>query len=247
MQEIKITVPTNLNDIPLDTYLKWVKAAKDLSNEDADNLALFLFAGLSNDTSRAMVAQDRQGLLGRIYTALNTNPPFCQTFTFEGITYGFEPNFDEISFGQFVDLDSIKDYEAEMPKVMAILYRPVLKSVGNTYTIESYGNTAIRARLFERMPAGIVLGAMLFFWTIGKNCLSDTLNYTEKAAQPKRFFSKWAKSGAGTPTSITSAKETSEELKTLLKSLITPYYFGLPLRPTWQLQIIKHHELLPRN
>jgi hypothetical protein len=62
---------------------------------------------------------------------------------------------------------------------MSILYRPVTKSLGNSYTIEKYDGTKLETvDLFSQgLTMDIVFGAISFFLLLQKDLVSATLTY----------------------------------------------------------------------
>ena len=63
-------------------------------------------------------------LLKDVTEILQAKPDFIHRFTFNGVEYGFIPNLNEITVGEFIDLDEyIKDGK-QLHKIAAILYRP---------------------------------------------------------------------------------------------------------------------------
>ena len=84
-----------------------------------------------------------------------------------GKRYGFHPNLDEITLGEYADLETMikNDIEKNMPEVMAILYRPIVEENNDVYTIEAYdGNITIRAEEMKKMSAEQVQSALVFFY-----------------------------------------------------------------------------------
>ena len=65
---------------------------------------------------------------------------------------------------------------ANWPKVMAMLYRPIVANLGSKYEIEPYDSDKVHERieLFKTLPLPIADGALLFFSTIS-NELSSSL------------------------------------------------------------------------
>jgi len=54
----------------------------------------------------------------------------------------FIPNLDDITNGEYVDLDTyIPDWD-EMHKAMAVLFRPVIQNLKDKYIIEDYKGSA---------------------------------------------------------------------------------------------------------
>jgi len=94
-----------------------------------------------------------------------------------GKRYGFHPDLDSITLGEYADLETMikNDIEKNMPEVCAILYRPIVEENNDVYTIEAYdGNISIRAEEMKKMSAEQVQSALVFFYHLGKE-LSLTL------------------------------------------------------------------------
>ena len=95
----------------------------------------------------------------------------------EGIEYGFHPDLDSITLGEYADLETMikNGIEDNMPEVMAILYRPIVEKKNKIYTIEAYdGNISIRAEEMKKMSAEQVQSALRFFFVFVKK-LSEIL------------------------------------------------------------------------
>lgn len=85
----------------------------------------------------------------------------------DGVEYGLV-NFDDMSIGEFADLDVImnsSDMENRLHEVMAILYRPIASSHLFKYTIESYDVKTYqeRAQKFLDLPIKCAKAVMSFF------------------------------------------------------------------------------------
>jgi hypothetical protein len=105
-------------------------------------------------------------------TSTIPNKELSRVIEIDGIEYGFIPNWDELSLGEFVDLDNyLQDGFNNLDKVFAVLYRPVLKRDGVKYIIEDYDLKEItdRRKLFkDRMSIDTVYAALVFFCNIGR-------------------------------------------------------------------------------
>ena len=89
----------------------------------------------------------------------------------EGKEYGFHPDLDSITLGEYADLETMlkNGIEDNMPEVMAILYRPIVEKKNKVYTIEAYdGNIRIRAEQMKKMSAEQVQSALRFFFAFVK-------------------------------------------------------------------------------
>lgn len=95
--------------------------------------------------------------------------------------YGFVPDINAISFGEWLDLDSnCKDFPKNLNKILAILYRPISNQLGNKYGIEPYTSAHLKnADEFNEMPLSIANGALVFFSTIEKELVNTSLQYLD--------------------------------------------------------------------
>ena len=87
--------------------------------------------------------------------------------TLGGKNYGFHPNLDELTIGEYADIESFieQGFENNMPEIMAVLYRPIIDREGKKYTIEAYdGKIEERVKEIKKMKAKDVQAALVFFW-----------------------------------------------------------------------------------
>ena len=123
-----------------------------------------------------------------------------ETFELNGTRYGFIPNWDEFTAGEWIDAEQLcGDFWKNAHKVMALLFRPVTREWGNRYEIEPY-TAKEDAEAFLDMPADQVAGALLFFSTT-KNELLSTLQSSLIQAAAKVATTS-GKSGGGILSSI---------------------------------------------
>jgi len=89
----------------------------------------------------------------------------------DGIRYGLEPDMSLITAGVFIDAEQFKQSPIEnLHNTLALIYRPIVKEVGDTYEIEPHQARGFekRAALFrDRLSIEVVLGATLFFSLLG--------------------------------------------------------------------------------
>jgi len=81
--------------------------------------------------------------------------------------YGFHPDLDSITLGEYADIETFinKGTEKYLPEIMAILYRPVVEKQDKLYKIEAYdGNIKLRAVQMNKMSAEQVQSALVFFY-----------------------------------------------------------------------------------
>jgi hypothetical protein len=94
-----------------------------------------------------------------------------------GIEYGFHPDLDSISLGEYADIEQfIKNgIESNLPELMAVLYRPVKEKKNDIYIIDAYdGDIRMRTEEMKQMSAEQVQSALVFFYHFAK-VLSEIL------------------------------------------------------------------------
>jgi hypothetical protein len=135
---------------------------------------------------------------------------FKNTFKLGDKTFGFIPSLEDISLGEFIDIDTNISDLSNFHKAMAVMYRPITKSVSNMYEIENYVTSANYSEVMKLAPVSIALGAQVFFWTLEKESLRALIVYLEEAQKEVTNLVKQdssAENGVGINTSISSLRE----------------------------------------
>jgi len=123
-------------------------------------------------------------------------PPFVDRFEIDGVKYGFFPNWREMTYAEFVDMDTIStrppDEMLNMLHVLAaVMYRPIVSQEGeHDFQIEKYDIKTMtkRAELFKKkLNVRYVLGAQSFFLLLEERFLI----YSQLSSIPK--MSIWTK------------------------------------------------------
>ena len=176
--KVKISIPTNLNEIKLSQYQKFLKIVQD--NEESDFLnhkMVQIFCGVDLNIVDAMRQKDVEDAVNTIGGLFKQMPPLQQKFEMNGTTFGFIPNLDDMSSGEYMDLDGYITNWDDMHRAMAVLYRPIKQKLGEKYLIEDYEGTERYAEKMKDMPLDVVLGSVVFFWHLGKELLKSTMDY----------------------------------------------------------------------
>lgn len=123
-----------------------------------------------------------------------------------GKRFGFVPDWDAFTAGEWIDLETyLEDFWKNAHKVMAVLFREVTYELGAKYEVKKY-TAKEDASIFEEMPADLVSGTLLFFWTTRNELLLDMKSsLLEVAGAAIRS----AKSGDGITSSTPSQEKTS--------------------------------------
>lgn len=91
------------------------------------------------------------------------------TFELDGITYGLENDWQNMSWGQWVDMEVYSQSDKlndNIHMIMALLYRPVISEKGKVYKLEKFKSSLVneRAELFRnKLPIEMWFGVSTFF------------------------------------------------------------------------------------
>lgn len=213
--KIELKIPTSLSEIKLVQYQKFLSIAKE--NEESEFLQqkmVQLFCDIDLKDVATIKYKDVLEIISNINNLFNKENHFIQRFKIGGVEFGFIPNLDEMSTGEYMDLDNyITDWET-MHNAMAVLYRPITNKLGNKYQIEEYKGSVTYADVMKHAPLDVVLGAMVFFYNLGNDLLKSTVNYLEKNQEVQDILNKHNSDndGDGIQVSMLLLKEMLEDL-----------------------------------
>lgn len=176
---IRVKVPTKLSELKLSQYQKYLRIQAD--NKDTTFIAqkmVEIFCGLSLDQVVRMKWRDVKEITEELGDLFDLESKFIKKFTFNNTNYGFIPNLDEISFGEFVDLDSCLQDWQKMHHAMQILYRPIDIQVRGRYNIKDYDG--VLDDTMKEIPLDVALGSVFFLLNLGKELSEVTMDYFNK-------------------------------------------------------------------
>lgn len=216
---MEIQVPTSLDDITVEEYQKFAA----INTEDADKDFLMLktieiFLGVDLETANAFPAGVAEDLSNEIAEVLNQKQDFQDRFTLNGIKYGFIPNLEEMTLGEFIDLDEGLKSVKDLHKVAAVMYRPIERERGDLYSIKPYTGSIELQREMRKAPIGVISAAVVFFYRLGNELSLDFQIYLQKLAKKAQTSHQRDNSlldMVGSIQSTLSQMETLPNLKTL--------------------------------
>jgi hypothetical protein len=211
--ELKVVVPTSLSEITLDQYQRFVRLEGD--EEFLTHKMLEIFCGVPLAQLPNVKFKSLAGVVNRLNGMFNEKPSLKQKFTIGKQTFGFVPNLEDITFGEYVDLDNYMSSTADLHKTMAVLYRPITNELGKRYDIEPYESAERYCETMKQAPMDVVLGATLFFYRLGNDLLNATTRSLENPQMNTLLSRSLEENGDGILRFITSLKVTSEPLKKL--------------------------------
>lgn len=182
--KVDINVPDSLNEITLYQYQKFERL---IQNNEASHFVnqktIEIFCGIElKDVARIRIA-DIDSLLAHLNTLLQAKPKLTRTFKLGVYEFGFIPKLEDITSGEFIDLETYLSDTETLHKAMSVLFRPIKSKVKDLYIIEEYESADKYAEVLKYMPLDIALGSMLFFWTLLNDCGNALSHYIQNEVE----------------------------------------------------------------
>ena len=186
-KESVYTMINSWNDVTLDKWVKLINKKNETKSEEAIN-TISVLSDIPKKLVKELGINDIANILQRIAKMQEeTISKLKKIIKVNDIEYGFHPNLEEITLGEYADIETYlkNGIENNLPKLMAVLYRPIIEKDEDSYSIEAYGvsDLRMRAKKFEKMKAEDVNNALVFFWTLGKELSMILLPYLMERSQ----------------------------------------------------------------
>ncbi len=138
-REVKVILPESARELTIEQYQKFLKVEGDDTFTMLKTLEIF--ANIPLKVANAMRADDVLAIANDILVMVSNKHPLTRRLTFRGREYGFIPNLEEMSFGEYIDLDTYLADMQSLHKTIGVLYRPITKQKGDFYEVAHYNGT----------------------------------------------------------------------------------------------------------
>ena len=224
--KLKVKVPTELKDIRLSQYQRFMKMAEE-HKENEEYLAVAtvaIFCDITDKQVRSMPINDFNDILSHIEQVFNVTPQLKRKVSLNGVKYGFIPKLDEISLDELADADSNIEKWDKMQEVMAVLYRPIKDEYKDNYTIEEYDIE--KAEPLD-LSMDVVFGAIAFFLNLRKDLeIYIQSSITVEVERNRNIKRTLEKNGDGIRPFMLSLREIlGSSMKSERYEPLKPYYF----------------------
>ena len=234
--ELELSVPTRMSDITLEQYQKYIKIIDKIEEQTEESAnfvnlkALEIFCGLELRESYKLPMSSFSEIISSLTDALTEDTPLVKKFWFRGsngveVEFGMIPDLQNISFGEYIDLENYVSDWSNMHKAMAVLFRPITKHYKQLYDIEEYESSSKYEDYMRRMPLNVALGALVFFYRLGMKLSRYTTDYSLKALSKEELSeverTLLEKNGVGINQFMQSLEEMSQNLMKLPKNHYT--------------------------
>tara|TARA_R100001198_G_C5206595_1_gene193503 strand:+ start:43 stop:693 length:651 start_codon:yes stop_codon:yes gene_type:complete len=211
--KMELTVPNTLSEITLKQYQKFLKIQE--TNKDDAFLRfkmIEIFCNIDAKAVRQLRLSDTDKIIEILNNVFEEKPQLTETFKLGDVEYGFIPKLEDISLGEYVDLDTYIGNWDQMHVAMNVLYRPIKDKIKDKYTIKEYNADAEKP--LDEIPLDIVFGAIFFFYNLGIDLSKTMMNYLETEGEQNLTHQQiLGENGDGINQSLPLLKEILEDLK----------------------------------
>jgi len=180
--KIKLDIPGSMDDVSLRDYKHFLKIQEN--NDDPKFIRakmLEIFCKVSLKEVYRMKYKDSEEVASILDKTFNDKPSLVRKFKLGETQYGFHPSLDDMTLGEYIDLDTyIGDWD-NIEKAMNVLYRPILTSIGEKYAIDEY-NVENDKYLLD-MPMSAVTSSIFFLMKLGLDLSNHILKSLEEGDQ----------------------------------------------------------------
>lgn len=179
--KVDLLLPTSLSEIPLSRYQDFI-AMKEKSNDEEfiAQKMIQIFCNIKLGEVAQIRLKDLNELIDHFSKIFSEKPKLKTKFKIKNIEFGFIPKLDDITLGEYVDLENyLKSWET-YHKAMAVMYRPITNAIGQKYLIQDYEPNEDMQNLMRNAPLDVAISASVFFWSLAKELYSSLVNYLER-------------------------------------------------------------------
>ena len=217
--ELQINVPTSLNEIPLKNYVDFLKVQEGSNDEEfVAQKMIEIFCGIRLIDVAKIKLTSLNEMVAHFTQLFEQKPKFQQTFKIGDIEFGFIPNLEDITFGEYVDLENHFQSWDSFNKAMAVMYRPIKKRIKDKYEIQEYSGTKEYQELMQYAPLDVCIAASVFFYNLSNELLAATLNYLQKNLQKDPNLSATLVKQLNLPNNGDGISQYMDSLKETLQS-----------------------------
>ena len=182
MKRQNIIIPNNLNEITLGQYQRFARISEDeKETEFSERKMIEIFCSIDSKNVDKIEYKSVKKIVNLLNQMFEKKPDLIKKFKIENKEFGFIPKLDNMSFGEFVDLDSSLAEWDTMDLAMGVLYRPIKSKLLDTYTVKEY-NPDHEIDMKE-MPLDAALSAIFFLMDLEKELTEHIRNYSTPMIQ----------------------------------------------------------------
>jgi hypothetical protein len=170
---MKINIPENLNEITIRQFFDFAKCTEQSNDDSYLRLAMIsIFCDVSiEDIKKNLSAKEFAEISNHLTEVIKQEPTHIERFTMNGVEFGFIPNLEKITAGEYIELDELFKQKDSYAQQMSVMYRPIKEKYKDLYRIEPFEDKDKYSDIMEFAPVSAYFGAKVFFC----NLLSELL------------------------------------------------------------------------
>jgi hypothetical protein len=219
---MKLIVPSTLEEISLSKYQRYLKEfeySKSQKNQETylGLKMIEIFCEVTEDQAKQIDSDSANKVIKILVDLLSVEQTLVESFKLGDINFGWIPKLDNLSFGEFLDINNNIDNWENIVIAMGVLYRPITgRAADGKYLIEKYEGDKYH-EILKEMPLSVVLGATVFFWNLGLDLVMSTLCSLDEEMNKmsSRQRASFQENGDGLLLSLNSLKTMLLKLKRL--------------------------------
>tara|TARA_R100000742_G_C4268498_1_gene86880 strand:+ start:49 stop:651 length:603 start_codon:yes stop_codon:yes gene_type:complete len=156
-------------DVTLEKWLKLIGIKDKTKSKEAEQ-TIAILSDIPKELIKQLELKDVALIMSKMgELQAQQDSSLKRVIEIEGKRYGFHPDLDSITLGEYADIETFikNDIEKNLPELMAVLYRPIVQETEDgLYSIEAYdGDIRIRTELMKKMSSEQVQSALVFFYS----------------------------------------------------------------------------------
>lgn len=202
-----IKIPTHLSEITLEQYQKFLKVESESEDDYFLQCKMIeIFCNVDYKDVLNIKLSDADNITEILKEMFSQKPDLVRFFKMNGVNYGFHPNLEELTLGEYIDLDTYIGNWDNMSLAMNVLYRPVKQRSANKYLIDEYNPLSKNSMAY--MPLDAVISSIFFLFHLGIDLsLNVTSHYSEDHQKQHQSHRDSHKNGDGMAQSLASLRE----------------------------------------
>lgn len=221
---MKINIPENLNEITIKQFFDFKKCCDTNQDDQYLRLAMVsIFCDVSVEDIKKISSKDFIDISNQLTNVLKETPTHIERFIINGVEFGFIPNLENITAGEYIELDTLFKDEETYLEQMAVMYRPIVSKHKNLYSIEPFESTEKHKDIMIAAPISAYLGSKVFFCNLLNELLESFQLFLIMGGKEVTDLEEvLATNGVGINQFIQSLEEVSMNLKKQLNLTFIP-------------------------
>ncbi len=221
---MKINIPENLNEITIKQFFDFKKCCDTNQDDQYLRLAMVsIFCDVSVEDIKKISSKDFIDISNQLTNVLKETPTHIERFIINGVEFGFIPNLENITAGEYIELDTLFKDEETYLEQMAVMYRPIVSKHKNLYRIEPFESTEKHKDIMIAAPISAYLGSKVFFCNLLNELLESFQLFLIMGGKEVTDLGEvLATNGVGINQFIQSLEEVSMNLKKQLNLTFIP-------------------------